>query len=371
MEPDLQTRPLGLYIHIPWCLGRCPYCNFYALNYSRSAFADYYDTLLKEKQLWMDSGIQALSSVYFGGGTPSLLSAEQIKLILQDLELLPGAEITMELNPIQINEKYAQALASTPVNRLSLGVQSMRDEDLRYLGRRHKAGEISQKLQILREAGFTNISADFIYGLPGSHSAETVASLGKLLEMTWEHISCYLLELTEDGPLAKDICRLPEDEELCRQYEQICRLLKSKAYHQYEISNFAKHGRESRHNLLYWEGNDYLAWGAAAAGYFRGRRYQNAADIARYRAAVLAGTKGGIIDEDAQDEQDYIMMRLRLVKGLDFEEYKARFGKDFSQGRQARIRKLKQMALITGDAAGLRLDPRAYFISNAVIAELL
>ncbi|MCK9556434.1 MAG: radical SAM family heme chaperone HemW [Candidatus Cloacimonetes bacterium] len=362
---------LGLYIHIPWCLSRCPYCSFFADNYNRKDFDDYFATLLREKELWRQNGIPPLSSIYFGGGTPSLLSAQQIRTIVNSLELLPGAEITMELNPIQVTKSFASELADTPVNRLSLGVQSMLDDDLLYLGRRHRAADIPQKLQILRDAGFTNISADFIYGLPNSHNKKVCESLSRLLDIPFEHISCYLLELAEDCPLAADIPLLPDDDESNRQYQLIRDLLEEHGFIQYEISNFALPGRESRHNLLYWESRECLAWGASASGYYKGRRYQNPADLKLYSQYIASGRTGGDTDESAQEESDYIMMRLRLVKGLDYAEYQARFGKCFTKGREHGIRKLEELGFIHLDASGLRLLPDAFFISNAVITELL
>jgi oxygen-independent coproporphyrinogen-3 oxidase len=371
VEQDLPPGQIGLYIHIPWCLSRCGYCSFYALPFRRQDFAEYFATLLKEKQLHLDAGIPRLSTVYFGGGTPSLLSPLQINTLLEGIALSPDAEITLEINPIQITQEYAAALSQTPVNRISLGVQSMLDEDLAYLTRRHKAEAVAGKVRILREAGFRNISADFIYGLPASDVRRVRHSLDLLLAIPFEHISSYLLELYEDTPLGKDAARLPEDEECAAQYSAICQMLAAAGFTQYEISNFARSGRESRHNLLYWEGHDFLAWGASASGYYRGTRYQNPPDLAQYYQYIQAGRIYGKPDPEAKPEADYIMMRLRLCRGLSLAEFQQRFGQDFQSPRAAAIKRLQSQGLILCDSESIRLSPAAYFISNSVIADLL
>lgn len=371
MEQDLPLGQIGLYIHIPWCLRRCGYCNFFARDFRRQDFEAYYNTLLREKQLYQERGIPALDSVYFGGGTPSLLSGSQISGILKDLPLSPNPEITLEVNPIQITPTFVRELATTPVNRISLGVQSMNDEDLSYLGRRHRAADIAPKVQMLRDSGFTNISADFIYGIPGRTEEDIRRSLELLLALPFTHISCYLLELYEDTPLGKDADKLPGDEACEAQYHMIRSLLSEYGFAQYEISNFARPGSESRHNLLYWEGSSYLAWGASACGFYRGLRYQNPADIDKYHEYITAGRIYGDLDPDADEIKDYIMMRLRLSKGLDLQEFSLRFQQDFLAQREQAVTRLVQLGMLIRDKRTLRLSPQAMFISNAVIAELL
>lgn len=327
--------------------------------------------LLQEKRLHLDAGIPELQTVYFGGGTPSLLSADQINALLKDLPLAPDAEITLEINPIQISPAFIAELSETPINRISLGVQGMLNEDLRYLSRRHKAEGVPDKVRLLRAAGYQNISADFIYGLPGSDLPRLTRSLSLLLAIPFDHISCYLLELYEHTPLGKDAHLLPDDDECARQYSTICRMLADDGFLQYEISNFSKPGRESNHNLLYWKGGEYLAWGASAAGFFRGTRYQNPQDLSRYYNYIRAGKIFGDPDLDAEPEKDYVMMCLRLCRGLDLAEYQRRFGKDFREARGKEIRRLQNQGLVICDNHAIRLSPAAYFISNSVISELL
>lgn len=371
MEQDFQTRPLGLYIHIPWCLSHCGYCNFFTQKYSRKASDNYFRLLISEKNAHLKRGLDELCTVYFGGGTPSLLSSQQISELISDLPLAPNAEITLETNPLQITESFVEELHKTPVNRLSLGIQSMRDEELDYLQRKHRAADIPAKIKLLQEAGFANISGDFIYGLPHSTAESMRAALQPLLELPLQHISCYLLEIAEDSALAGDIAFLPPDEVLAQQYYLMRNLAIEAGFEQYEISNFAHPGYESRHNLLYWQGDDWLAWGASACGYHKGCRYCHPADLEDYARIVKSGELFSKQDPEAAAIPDYIMMRLRLTKGLSLAEFQSRFDQDFRQGRQAKLDQLIRLGLIRDDGENIRLSEAALFISNAVIAELL
>lgn len=371
MEQDLQARALGLYIHIPWCLTRCPYCNFFALPYSKAAFEDYYALLCRHKELSAKYLDRPLSSVYFGGGTPSLLSPEQISSLLEGLDLAFDAEITLEVNPIQITPDWAHKLSQSPINRISLGLQSMNDAELIYLGRRHRVADIPTKIQILHDAGFGNISADMIYGLPDSKLEHLHQNLDAYLSLPLQHISTYLLELEPQSPLAEDINRIPPDEQLKQMYHLIRQSLIEAGYSHYEISNFAALGNESRHNLLYWQSEDCWAWGASAWGYFNRTRYHNPADIPSYAQQLHEGNSLGIEDIEADDEADYIMMRLRLLKGINLKEFYQRFGKDFFAPRAAKISQLKELGMLEQIGDYLRLSSRALFISNAVIGQLI
>ncbi|MFA6691836.1 MAG: radical SAM family heme chaperone HemW [Saccharofermentanales bacterium] len=369
MEPDLPPRPLGLYIHIPWCISRCAYCVFFSETFSRPAFDEYLLQLQREKNLYRDCIQRELSSVYFGGGTPSLLSAAQINTILEGLPLAVNAEISLEVNPLQVNEAFVNDLLLSPVNRISLGIQSLDDTELSWLTRKHKAADIPHKIQLLKEAGYTNISGDFMYGLPQSKVKDVQANLDRMLQLELTHLSCYLLEIHERGPLAGWISKLPKDSTLAKQYDTICRMATEAGFQQYEISNFARPGYQSRHNLLYWKSDDYLAWGASAAGHFQGIRYMNPASLEEYYGCLTAGDLFPNADQGIHEEMDYIMMRLRLREGLCFSEFKARFGHSF--GRNKIVAKLQALGMILVFEDGIRLSDKALFISNSVIGELL
>jgi len=287
-------------------------------------------------------------------------------------------EITLEINPIQITPQYVEGLKSTPVNRLSIGLQSCRDEALKYLGRRHTAASIPDRIKLLRQNGYRNISLDLIYGLPEMSLDDLRQDLDAYLALDPEHISCYLLSLDEDGPLGL-LTRegkspaLPDDESCAAQYELICSTLKAAGFQHYEISNFARPGYEGLHNLSYWKSLPYLALGASAAGWLPPHRYQNPASLDGYQSQI----DSGILMPDAeslspaQEEADYLMMGLRLLEGLDLHDFEERFGHPLSEGRLPAVKHLQKIGMIEIDEKRLKLSDRALFVSNAVIAELL
>lgn len=371
MEQNLPHGPLGLYIHIPWCLTRCPYCAFFALPFKRDDFEHYLDVLNQEKQLYLPQIKRPLTSVYFGGGTPSLLSASQINDILSDLPLSDDAEITLEINPIQLKPQYVQELSATRVNRVSLGTQSMDDEELMLLGRRHKAADIEPGIRLLQEYGFSNISVDFMYGMPHSTEDSVEANLEQMLRLPVQHLSCYLLEIYDDTPFKKYLKKIPKDQVLSDQYDMILHLTEKAGFRQYEISNFALPAYQSTHNMLYWNRDEYLAWGAGATGYYKRIRYSNPPDLQQYERDLASGKlfPNGHKNSKDDDEWDYVMMRLRLSEGIKFADYKKRFGMKF--GRDKAIAKLQEAGLLIADGEGIRISRYGLFISNYVISELL
>lgn len=360
---------LGLYIHIPWCISRCNYCVFYTLPFSRAGFEQYYNTLKQEKDLYQRYIDRPLKSVYFGGGTPSLLTAWHINNLLDGLPLAEGCEITLEINPIQISPRFIQELKKSPVNRLSLGIQSFDNNELKLLSRKHRAEDIPPRVKLLLDAGYTNISGDLLYGIPGSTRQQNKENLMRILDLKLPHLSSYLLEIEDDSPLAALRNQVPADEYLAEMYEDICDISAEAGLKQYEISNFALPGFSSQHNLLYWHSQDYLALGASASGRYNGACYQNPASLPGYSANVEKGVVFPESDGAKHLETDYIMMRLRLREGIDFGEFTLRFGKSF--GRQEHLDKLLALGLIELDEKGFRVADKALFISNSVITELL
>lgn len=374
MEQDFPPSPLSLYVHIPFCLSRCGYCSFFSLPYSKAALQEYLAWLNKEKYLYPELLSRSLKSIYVGGGTPSLIPAEQIIELLAGLKYTPEAEITLEVNPLQLTQAFLSALQQTPVNRLSIGLQSMDDEQLSWLGRRHKSAELPEKIKLCRDYGFQNLSLDFIYGLPGNIGSLTDQdNLKAILDLQPSHISCYLLSLEEDCALWSQSPSLPDDEELVKQYETICHILSQAAFEHYEISNFARPGYESRHNLGYWNGNDYLALGASGAGWIRPIRYQNPADLAQYYQNVQSAVRFPNAEKcsQQQEQNDWLMMGLRLTNGISLAEFKARFGVELESLYQKKLNKLMGIGMLCLNDSRLALTEQAYFVSTSVIGELL
>ncbi len=377
----------SIYIHIPFCLRKCDYCSFFSLPFSHTQLDKYHSYLLEEISLYKDllgdkllPGGSAIT-IYFGGGSPSLLSSDQINSIFQALMGLDyqnilsnkKTEITLEINPIQINEKYLSELVKTPVNRLSLGLQSMQDEDLEFLGRKHRSQQIADKLQLCRDFLYDNISLDLMYGLPGSEPSGLKANLEQYILLKPEHVSCYLLSLDPECEMYGRGLSLPDDESCALQYETLCKILKDNEFRQYEISNFARESYSSIHNLAYWKSQNYLALGAAAAGFVAPLRYQNASQLESYYASVDRGQTFPHAQKLCSKEQqsEYIMMKLRLLEGLSLSEYETRFGVSFWDGRREAVQKMMRYGMVELAADNLRLSQKALFVSNSVIAELI
>ncbi len=373
MGQDLPSPPLSLYIHIPFCLTRCGYCSFFSLSFNHSALETYLGYLHRELASYRKLLTQPLSSVYFGGGSPALLSAKQINLLMQDLALSPQTEVTLEINPIQLTPSFLTSLSTTPVNRLSIGVQSMIDSELLWLDRRHKAQQMPDRIKLCRDMGYNNISLDLIYGLPGSTTDSLVYSLDALIALNPEHISCYLLSLDEDCARYTDADKLPDEDSQFAQYELIRSRLAAADYEHYEISNFARDEHSSAHNLCYWQSNNYLAIGASAAGWISPIRYHNHANLQDYYRSVEEGEcyPNQSICTPKRELEDYLMMGLRLLHGIHIPSCNLRFGIDLITHYQAPIERLCKLGMLQLEGDSLHLSEAALFVSNSVIAELI
>ncbi len=379
MEQDLPPRPLAVYLHIPFCLSRCGYCSFFSVPFSLGGLEEYLGYLHSEIDLFEDKAESNLTAktLYLGGGTPSLLSASDINSLCGRFTIIPEAEVTLEINPIQITPDFLDGLVKTPVNRLSIGIQSMNDGELAFLGRRHRSFQIQDKIKLCRKHGYDNISLDLIYGLPTSDQNSLRENLERIISLEPEHISTYLLTLEEDSPLGRklvkgEIC-LPEEENLAAQYETLREKLTEAGFLHYEISNFCRTGKASRHNLTYWRNQAYLGLGASASGWLTPWRYSNPPDLKKYYRMLQEKQ----IMPDAEDcsleqiKKDYIMMGLRLLEGIDMKDYLRRFGTDLYTERKTAIDKLRDLNMLETNDDNLRLSNQALFVSNRVIGELL
>jgi oxygen-independent coproporphyrinogen-3 oxidase len=376
MGTDLPPGPVGVYAHIPFCLTRCDYCSFFSVAYSAGLKREYLAWLRAETEscLALEPRLAQADTFYLGGGTPSLLTSDEINSLLAFFDLDREAEITLEVNPLQLTAEYLDALRSTPVNRLSLGVQSLDDEELAYLTRRHRASGIPEKVRLCREAGFANLSLDLIYGLPGSSTESLGRNLDAFLALEPEHLSCYLLTLEEGSPLLRaGAPALPSDDELSAQYHLIRSVLTTAGYGHYEISNFARPGRESRHNLKYWASRPWLGLGASASGWIPPLRYTNPADLEAYAAQTASGRVFPSAERISPEQlkKDWLMMGLRLLAGIDLQAYRERFGSDPGDDFRPGLQKMLDLGLLVREDNSLRLSPEALFVSNRVIGELI
>jgi oxygen-independent coproporphyrinogen-3 oxidase len=371
MEKIFQTDPLieHIYIHVPFCLKKCSYCSFYSEIFSKKIKNEYLINLKKEIKTYQTRFKIQPRTIYFGGGTPSLLHPEEIESILQRFNTSNLIEATLEINPVNVTSEYVNKLKQTRINRISLGAQSFVDEELKLLGRLHNSKQIIKAYDHLRTAGFNNISLDLIYGLPRQKKSDLLFSIEKFIELKPEHISTYCLSLDENVSLFSQRVLIPDDEAVSEFYYMIRNKLISAGYEQYEISNFAKKGFESKHNSCYWNDKFYLGLGPAAAGYIDLFRYTNPVSIKNHLQTGLLKNWKKISEED--HEKEFIFLTLRKTKGMSLMLFKEKFGADFTEKYSKVLRKFFTEKLLEIDDNHIRLTPEAYFISNEIFSEFV
>lgn len=360
-----------VYIHVPFCLRKCSYCSFFSIEFSNEASTRFVKYLIKEINLFKHKYHIKPKTIYFGGGTPSLLTAEQINLIISQFDVSEVKEITLECNPVNIDDKFTNELTTTPINRISLGAQSGLDSELKILDRLHNADKIESGYKILRDHGYNNISFDLIYGLPDQTKKNVEFSLVEMIRLDPEHISTYCLSLEKDVSLFSRIDQIPADEKVAEFYYIIRNKLMSAGYDHYEISNFAKKGFISKHNMIYWDDKYYLGFGPSAAGYIENIRYNNQANLKEYykmldKDKIMADIT--ILSED-DHEKEFIFLGLRKASGLDLEEFENKFETDFTKKYDRVIHKFRNLLEINDEI--IKLKPEAYFISNEIFSEFM
>ena len=403
----------GVYLHIPFCKSRCSYCDFATDGYrSNDAVERYVSALTKEiSEFGRTSGeaarkvaIQkqhsvlfhsvppvpgvplfrggaernkvAIDTIYFGGGTPSLLGAGQVEQILTAIHdrfaVAPNTEITMEMNPATVTPETLRDYKSLGVNRASFGVQTFDDVDLRRLARGHNAEDARTTFRMLRDAGYDNVSFDLIIGLPRQKLADWERNLEEALTMNPEHISMYLLEIHEGTPLAEQIRSerqpLPDAELAAEMYELMIDKVSAAGYRQYEISNFAKPGFESRHNSKYWQLEPVLGFGVSAHSFDGRERYANERDTAKYVEMIKNTGSAEVMREDIDLASEFVFLGLRMEYGIDLAAFAPRFGFDLDEEYRPEIDRLTDAGLVYIAEDRLRLTRKGKLFSNEVFA---
>jgi len=371
----------GIYIHIPFCRSRCSYCDFATGMYESDLANRYVGAVAKEIAGWREVDQPAdVDTIYFGGGTPSLLSPPQISHILQAVHarfrIAPDAEVTIEINPGELELSRLRSFRDLGINRASFGAQTFDDGQLRQLGRTHTSQDIRTTFLHLRDAGFANINFDLIAGLPGQTVAGWQRNLDEALALRPEHLSLYLLDLHEGTPLADQIRRgaqpKPDDDLAAEMYALMIERVCAAGYDHYEISNFCLAGFASRHNTKYWSGAPYYGFGCSAHSYDgKRRRWANERDAAKY-VELLDDNRSPIVEHTnlSEDEAraESLFLGLRLMHGLDLKQYRARFGTDLRDEYDADLTRLREAGLIEIDEQLLRLTRRGALLSNEVLA---
>jgi oxygen-independent coproporphyrinogen-3 oxidase len=372
----------GIYIHIPFCRSRCSYCDF-ATGAYEGALADAYVLALACEIEAFDPGGERVEvdTVYFGGGTPSLLTSAQVSHVLDAVRrrfrVEAGAEVTLEMNPGTVTPEHLRELRDAGVNRASFGAQTFDDEELKRLGRTHTAADARRTLEALREAGFDNISFDLIAGLPRQTLEAWERNLSEALALRPEHLSLYLLEVHEATPLAEQIRQgrypVPDPDLAAEMYRLMVERTASAGYEQYEISNFCLGGRESRHNMKYWTGAPYFGFGCSAHSFDgRASRRSNERDARRY--VELMEERGSAVVErvelDARaSSAEALFLGLRLLsRGVNLVEHRARFQEDVRAAYAEDLARFDDAGLIEIDGDVLRLTPEGALLSNEVFA---
>lgn len=370
-------KSLGVYLHLPFCIRKCNYCDFCSFPDRSGEIMERYtaEMIRRIRRFSSEHRDYSVDTVYFGGGTPTLLPSECFGLLMSALResfrIADGAEITVECNPATIDKSGLLYLRELGVNRLSIGLQSANQNELKVLGRLHSFEDFRRCYLEAREAGFDNISLDLMYGIPEQTLSSFEATLERAIELAPEHISAYGLKIEEGTVFGriKDSLSLPDEDEEFSMY-LLCRsLLERNGYHRYEISNFAKEGRESKHNLRYWRLEDYIGFGVAAHSLIEGERFGNSRDIEAFlRGEDIVEERARISDEERVRE--YVMLGLRLQKGISPDEYRALSGRELYSDLKG-IDRFVEGGLLENKDGRICFTDRGFFVSNAVLSALL
>ena len=374
---------LGIYIHIPFCLSKCPYCDFNSIVID-SELAEYYvNSLVKEILSFSENQTENLGAetIYFGGGTPSILKVSQLgsimKAVFNSFDVKPVAEISLEVNPGTLTEEKAKDLKKLGFNRASLGVQSFKDEELKILGRAHDSKQAIKSYQLLRKY-FDNLSLDSIFGIPGQNLNSWRENLKMASKLKPEHLSVYSLTIEEGTPYhhlwKQEKLSLPDDEEVRKMYLLSINLLQKQEYRQYELSNFARKGFECQHNLRYWQGKEYLGFGAGAHSYYQGVRWGNVKNVKKY----IEGCKNGFSIFDFREKltssqkiTEFILLGLRVAKGIDLRRLKENMNFDIEEEKREEIAKLIEGRFLKKGKDNLRLTKKGILVANSIVQQLI
>ena len=373
----MKTKTCGLYVHIPFCLKKCAYCDFCSfISTDFPQKSEYIKALCDEIDSYFGKGI-VLDTIFFGGGTPSLLSGEEFQKIVSHIRsafiVADDIEFTIESNPKTITAENLESYIKAGVNRISIGLQSVNDNELSSLGRIHNYSEFLESYNLARKMGVKNINIDLMYGIPEQTKESFLGTLEKVCALSPEHISVYGLILEEGTPLYKNATsyKMPSEDEECDMYYLAADYLRKAGYSHYEISNYAKAGHECRHNLKYWRCDEYIGVGLSAYSYFDGKRYGNTTDRHAY---LLADGGITIYEEHVTDETlayEYVMLGLRLAVGFSLNEYKERFKCDFLCGREETIKRFVDSGYLLVDDDRIFLTEQGFYVSNSIINELI
>ena len=380
----MEKQPLGLYIHIPYCIHKCGYCDFNSHPIKHDEMDHYIDALVAEMKHYAKiySNTNIIKTIFLGGGTPTTLTVYQLERILKEcvkeFKVAPDAEITIEANPATIDIEQMKSIRQTGYNRISIGVQSFDKTELKLLDRAHGPEEVHSTVDCARKAGFDNLSLDLMFAIPNQSLSSWESNLDKALEKNPEHLSTYNLTIEQGTAFSKLQSNgkliMPEDGHQLELYKKTIERLTKKGFHHYEISNFARQGKECKHNITYWENTNTLGLGAGASSYINGTRFKNINLPAHYIRQVKEGKTAVEHSETLEPRQamgETIMLGLRLLQGISIHQFERRFQVSFINLFKNIIHSLKEKELILIEDDRLRLSPKGLFLADSVILEFI
>lgn len=372
-----MNNTLSIYIHIPFCEAKCIYCNFVSSVCDENIKHKYFDYLIKEIELKSPLfKCKNIVSIYIGGGTPSCVDSKYIKKILllikQRFNVADNCEITIECNPNSISKEKLINYKNCGINRISFGVQSLNNKDLKILGRLHSKKSALKAIKLANEVGFENISCDLLLGLPNSNTFKSVLQVNKLINCGVKHISAYMLIVEENTPLHKKVeskqIILPSEEKTVKQYNRLVKFLKKKKFDRYEISNFSKQGYESLHNQRYWNLNSYLGFGVSAHSFYNDQRIENHSDFKSYFKEF---EKQREFISQKEKLEEYIMLGLRTKFGIDLNVISNEFNIDLLKSKKEEIEFLCKNKFIDIKNNKLYIKENYFGVANQIILKLL
>ena len=380
----MEKQSLGLYIHIPYCIHKCGYCDFNSHPIKHDEMDHYIDALVAEMKHYAKiySNTNIIKTIFLGGGTPTTLTVYQLECILKEcvkeFKVAPDAEITIEANPATIDIEQMKSIRQTGYNRISIGVQSFDKTELKLLDRAHGPEEVHSTVDCARKAGFDNLSLDLMFAIPNQSLSSWESNLDKALGKNPEHLSTYNLTIEQGTAFSKLQSNgkliMPEDGHQLELYKKTIERLTKKGFHHYEISNFARQGKECKHNITYWENTNTLGLGAGASSYINGTRFKNINLPAHYIRQVKEEKTAVEHSETLEPRQamgETIMLGLRLLKGISIHQFERRFQVSFTNLFKNIIHSLKEKELILIEDDCLRLSPKGLFLADSVILEFI
>lgn len=366
-----MSETISLYIHIPFCKSKCPYCDFYSKTANEYEYDKYTDILIDKIQYWSNKTDKMVSTIYFGGGTPSILGTDRLCHILYETQknfcVFENAEITVEINPDTGKTIDFVKLYNCGFNRISIGLQSAVDKEIKKLGRIHTPNDARITALRAKKAGFNNISLDLMLGIPFQTKESLQKSIDFCNNCSVTHISSYILKIEKDTRFyqIRNSLLIPNEDEQAELYLFAVNYLDKLGYKQYEISNFAKNGFESRHNCNYWKCNEYIGIGPSAHSFFERKRFYYGRSIEDFEKNII------VDDGTGGDEEEFVMLSLRLNSGLNLREFEERFKKPFPYLAIKKAKQYEKTEFMIIDDNRIYFTPKGYLVSNTIISDLL